>query len=40
MTIVWKTRKKVEVYVVIRPYEMPLEITINLMLDASLEGAV
>lgn len=39
VTIVWKTRKKVEVYVVIRPYEMPLEITINMMLDASLEGA-
>lgn len=38
VTIVWQTRKKVEVYVVIRPYEMPLEITINLMLDASLEG--
>lgn len=39
VVIVWKTRKKVEIYVVIRPFEMPLEITINLMLDASLEAA-
>ena len=38
VSIVWKTKKSVEIYIVIRTYEVPLQITIGLMLDASLEA--
>ncbi|EHM47024.1 DUF2586 domain-containing protein [Yokenella regensburgei] len=39
VTIVWKNKKTVDIYIVVRTYEVPLQITINLLLDASLEGA-
>lgn len=38
VTIVWKSKKTVEIYIVVRTYEVPLQITINLMMDASLEA--
>ncbi|MGE6980732.1 DUF2586 domain-containing protein [Kluyvera intermedia] len=38
VTIVWKNKKAVDIYIVVRTYEVPLQITINLMLDASLEA--
>ncbi|EFH5328775.1 DUF2586 family protein [Escherichia coli] len=38
VTIVWKSKKAVDIYIVVRTYEVPLQITINLMLDASLEA--
>lgn len=38
VSILWKTKKSVEIYIVIRTYEVPLQITIGLMLDASLEA--
>ncbi len=36
--IVWKTKKHVEIYIVLRPYEVPLQISISLLLDQSLEA--
>lgn len=39
VAIVWKSKKAVDIYIVVRTYEVPLQITINLMLDASLETA-
>ncbi|HEY3982677.1 DUF2586 domain-containing protein [Cedecea sp.] len=39
VSIVWKTKKAVEIYIVVRTYEVPLQITISLLLDASLEAA-
>jgi len=39
VTIVWKNKKAVDIYIVVRTYEVPLQITINLLLDASLENA-
>ena len=38
VTIVWKNKKAVDIYIVVRTYEVPLQITINLMLDDSLEA--
>ena len=38
VTIVWKSKKAVDIYIVVRTYEVPLQITINLMMDASLEA--
>lgn len=38
VTIVWKSKKAVDIYIVVRTYEVPLQITISLMLDASLEA--
>lgn len=38
ITIVWKSKKAVDIYIVVRTYEMPLQITISLLLDASLEA--
>ena len=38
VTIAWKSKKAVDIYIVVRTYEVPLQITINLMLDASLEA--
>lgn len=37
ITIVWKNKKAVDIYIVVRTYEVPLQITISLLLDASLE---
>lgn len=37
VTIVWKNKKTVDIYIVVRTYEVPLQITINLLLDSSLE---
>lgn len=39
VTIVWKSKKAVDIYIVVRTYEVPLQITISLVLDASLEAA-
>ena len=39
VTIVWKNKKAVEIYIVVRTWEVPLQITISLLLDASLEAA-
>ncbi|MGO0180019.1 DUF2586 domain-containing protein, partial [Citrobacter freundii] len=39
VTIVWKNKKTVDIYLVVRTWEVPLQITISLLLDASLEGA-
>ncbi|EMW0834324.1 DUF2586 family protein [Enterobacter roggenkampii] len=39
VTIVWKNKKAVEIYLVVRTWEVPLQITISLLLDASLEAA-
>ncbi|KAA1047280.1 DUF2586 domain-containing protein [Pseudocitrobacter sp. 73] len=39
VSIVWKTTKAVDIYIVVRIYETPLTITISLLLDASLENA-
>lgn len=38
VTIVWKNKKAVDIYVVVRTWEVPLQITISLLLDASLEA--
>lgn len=35
--IVWKTKKAVEIYIVVRTYEMPLQISISLLLDQTTE---
>jgi len=35
--IVWKTKKHVEIYIVVRLYEVPLQITISLLLDQTTE---
>lgn len=37
--IVWKTKKHVEIYIVVRLYEMPLQISISLLLDQTTETA-
>ncbi|WP_024549876.1 DUF2586 domain-containing protein [Siccibacter turicensis] len=37
--IVWKTSKHVEIYIVLRPYEVPLQISISLLLDKTLEAS-
>nr|WP_130065534.1 DUF2586 family protein [Escherichia coli] len=39
VTIVWKNKKAVDIYIVVRTYEVPLQITISLLLDASLEAS-
>ncbi|EBZ0999558.1 DUF2586 domain-containing protein [Salmonella enterica] len=39
VSIVWKSKKAVDIYIVVRTYEVPLQITISLLLDASLEAA-
>lgn len=39
VTIVWKNKKTVDIYIVVRTYEVPLQITINLLLDSSLEAS-
>ncbi|MDI6433989.1 DUF2586 domain-containing protein [Cronobacter turicensis] len=39
VSIVWKTKKQVEIYVVVRTYEVPLQISISLVLDQSLEAS-
>ena len=36
--IVWKTNKRVEIYIVVRIYEVPLQISISLLLDQKLEA--
>lgn len=38
VSIVWKSKKAVEIYIVVRTWEVPLQITISLLLDASLEA--
>ncbi|MCV4939744.1 DUF2586 domain-containing protein, partial [Escherichia coli] len=37
--IVWKSKKAVDIYIVVRTYEVPLQITISLLLDAGQEAA-
>lgn len=37
--IVWKTKKRVEIYIVLRPYEVPLQISVSLLLDQTLEAS-
>lgn len=37
--IVWKSKKHVEVYIVVRLYEVPLQISISLLLDQTTETA-
>ena len=37
--IVWKTKKHVEIYIVVRTYEMPLQISISLLLDQATEAS-
>lgn len=37
--IVWKTKKHVEIYIVVRPYEVPLQISISLVLDQTVEAS-
>ncbi len=37
--IVWKTKKHVEIYIVVRTYEMPLQISISLLLDQTTEAS-
>ncbi|EOD9390198.1 DUF2586 domain-containing protein [Cronobacter sakazakii] len=39
VSIVWKTKKQVEIYIVVRTYEVPLQISISLLLDQSLEAS-
>ncbi|MEH3539067.1 DUF2586 family protein, partial [Enterobacter roggenkampii] len=36
--IVWKTNKRVEIYIVVRIFEVPLQISISLLLDQKLEA--
>ena len=38
MKIVWKTNKRVEIYIVVRIFEVPLQISISLLLDQKLEA--
>ncbi|CAM3632973.1 hypothetical protein YEEN111655_18295 [Yersinia entomophaga] len=37
VAITWRTATKVEIYIVVRPYECPKGIAVSLMLDTSLE---
>ncbi|PPS50408.1 DUF2586 domain-containing protein [Citrobacter braakii] len=37
--IVWKSKKHVEIYIVVRLYEVPLQISISLLLDQTTETA-
>ncbi|EOW6671119.1 DUF2586 domain-containing protein [Cronobacter dublinensis] len=39
VSIVWKTKKQVEIYIVVRTYEVPLQISISLVLDQGLEAS-
>ncbi|WP_432325205.1 DUF2586 domain-containing protein [Yersinia enterocolitica] len=39
VVMTWRTATKVEIYIVVRPYECPKGITVSLMLDASLEDS-
>lgn len=36
--IVWKTKKHVEIYIVVRTFEVPLQISISLLLDQNTEA--
>ncbi|MGD8163363.1 DUF2586 domain-containing protein [Pantoea sp. FN0307] len=36
VTISWQSKEKVAIYIVVRPYECPKDITVSLLLDASL----
>lgn len=38
VVITWRTKTKVEIYLVVRTYECPKGITVSILLDASLEG--
>lgn len=38
ITIVWKSKTKVEVYIKVRPYDCPKEITVNIFLDLETLG--
>jgi hypothetical protein len=38
VTIVWQNKKAVSIYMVVRTYEVPLQISISLLLDSSLEA--
>ena len=37
--IVWKTRKHVEIYIVLRPFDVPLQISVSLLLDQTVEAS-
>ncbi len=37
--IVWKSRKHVEIYIVLRPFEVPLQISVSLLLDQTVEAS-
>jgi len=37
--IVWKSKKHVDIYIVVRPYEVPLQISISLLLDQNTEAS-
>ncbi|VEA95896.1 DUF2586 domain-containing protein [Yersinia pseudotuberculosis] len=39
VVITWRTATKVEIYIVVRPYECPKSITVSLMLDTALEDS-
>jgi hypothetical protein len=39
VTIAWKSKKSVNIYIVVRTYEVPLQISISLLLDPNLEVA-
>ncbi|HDL6935956.1 TPA: DUF2586 family protein [Yersinia enterocolitica] len=39
VVITWRTATKVEIYIVVRPYECPKGITVSLMLDTTLEDS-
>ncbi len=39
VVITWRTATKVEIYIVVRPYECPKGITVSLMLDTTLENS-
>lgn len=39
VVITWRTATKVEIYIVVRPYECPKGITVSLMLDTALEDS-
>lgn len=38
IVITWKSKKHVEVYATVRTYECPLNITVGILLDMSLEN--
>lgn len=39
VTIVWQSATKVEIYLVVRPYECPKGITVSIVLDTSVTGS-